>query len=181
MSTGLLLFIAFFLPALIALRRRYHNASAIFALNLLAGWTLIGWVVAFVSAHPAAQCLAPHEPTAPQTRSTFRDWSLRRECVSPVCGSFRAWVRSWAKRWPLAGWHANAVTERARHDRQYGLHILRQACASLLIEQGMSVKRAQTIPGHSTTAMTLDVYGHWYPAPEDDQAAMRELQSRLLG
>jgi hypothetical protein len=44
------------------------------------------------------------------------------------------------------------------------------------IEQGMSVKRAQTILGHSTTAMTLDVYGHWYPAPEDDQAPMRELQ-----
>ncbi len=48
----------YFLPFAIALIRRRHNTVAIFALNLLLGWTLIGWVVALVwsltSTPPAA-------------------------------------------------------------------------------------------------------------------------------
>ena len=50
MSVGLLLLIAalYFLPAIVARRRRHHNTAAITALNLLAGWTAVGWVVAFV-------------------------------------------------------------------------------------------------------------------------------------
>ncbi|MBV8738370.1 MAG: superinfection immunity protein [Alphaproteobacteria bacterium] len=41
----------YFLPALIACSRHHHNASAIFVLNLLAGWTVIGWIAAIVWAH----------------------------------------------------------------------------------------------------------------------------------
>ena len=36
------------LPSIIAGRRRKRNANAIGALNLLLGWTVIGWVVALV-------------------------------------------------------------------------------------------------------------------------------------
>src|SRR5580704_12338777 len=36
----------YFLPTLCGMKKR--NAGAIFALNLLLGWTLIGWVVALV-------------------------------------------------------------------------------------------------------------------------------------
>ena len=64
---------------------------------------------------------------------------------------------------------------------KYGLHALRHAAASLFIEQGMKPKRVQEIMGHSTISMTLDTYTHLYPAPEDDQAAMAQLQARLLG
>ncbi len=64
---------------------------------------------------------------------------------------------------------------------KYGLHALRHAAASLFIEQGMKPKRVQEIMGHSTMSMTLDPYPHLYPAPEDDQAAMAQLQARLLG
>ena len=35
--------------------------------------------------------------------------------------------------------------------------------------------------GHSTIQMTFDTYGHLFPAPEDDQAAMRQLEARLIG
>ena len=35
-------------PSLIASHRDHHNFSAIFALNLLLGWTFLFWVVAFV-------------------------------------------------------------------------------------------------------------------------------------
>ena len=38
----------YFLPLLIAVPRNHHNAMAIAALNLLLGWTLLGWIVALI-------------------------------------------------------------------------------------------------------------------------------------
>lgn len=38
----------YFLPSLIARKRQKRNLTAIFALNLCLGWTLVGWVVALV-------------------------------------------------------------------------------------------------------------------------------------
>ena len=38
----------YILPALIAVGRKHHNTNAIFALNALLGWTLIGWVGALI-------------------------------------------------------------------------------------------------------------------------------------
>jgi len=40
--------VVFFLPAIVA-RSRYHpNTAAIFALNVLLGWTVVGWAMALV-------------------------------------------------------------------------------------------------------------------------------------
>jgi Superinfection immunity protein len=44
-AVGLLIWL---LPGIIASRRNHHNAAAIWAVTLLAGWTFIGWVIAFV-------------------------------------------------------------------------------------------------------------------------------------
>jgi integrase len=68
-----------------------------------------------------------------------------------------------------------------RHRPKYGLHGLRHAAASLFIEEGWSAKRVQTVMGHSSIAMTMDVYGHLFPSPDDDREAMRRLQVRLVG
>jgi hypothetical protein len=38
----------YFLPAMVASAREHHNLMAIVVLNLLAGWTFIGWVGALV-------------------------------------------------------------------------------------------------------------------------------------
>ena len=38
----------YFVPTIISNVRQHHNSSAIFALNLLIGWTFIGWVGALV-------------------------------------------------------------------------------------------------------------------------------------
>ena len=38
----------YFLPSIIAGRRKHHNLGAIIAVNLLLGWSLIGWIVALV-------------------------------------------------------------------------------------------------------------------------------------
>ena len=42
------LFTAYFLPSIIASRRGHRQAGAITVLNLLLGWTLLGWVIALV-------------------------------------------------------------------------------------------------------------------------------------
>lgn len=43
-----LLVLFHFLPTLIALLRGHHNGFAIFLTNLLLGWTVIGWIIAFI-------------------------------------------------------------------------------------------------------------------------------------
>ena len=43
-----LIFAFYFLPTLIAFLRQHKNKLAIFLLNLLLGWTVLGWVVSLV-------------------------------------------------------------------------------------------------------------------------------------
>lgn len=43
-----LIFGFYFLPTLIAFLRQHKNKLAIFLLNLLLGWTVLGWVVSLV-------------------------------------------------------------------------------------------------------------------------------------
>jgi Superinfection immunity protein len=47
---GLLAFgvIAYLMPTVVALLRHHHNKTAITLLNILLGWTVIGWIVALV-------------------------------------------------------------------------------------------------------------------------------------
>jgi hypothetical protein len=49
----------YFLPAILGRKKR--NVTAIFTLNLLLGWTVIGWVVALVWALTVEPPLAPGE------------------------------------------------------------------------------------------------------------------------
>lgn len=39
---------AYLLPTMIAGNRDHHNFGAIFALNLLLGWSILGWIIAFI-------------------------------------------------------------------------------------------------------------------------------------
>lgn len=45
---GAMVFPVYFLPAMVAARRRHANRGAICTLNLLLGWTMVGWVIAMV-------------------------------------------------------------------------------------------------------------------------------------
>jgi hypothetical protein len=45
---GLVCLGIYFLPSIIAYRRKHKNLLAIFALNIFFGWTLFGWVGALV-------------------------------------------------------------------------------------------------------------------------------------
>jgi Superinfection immunity protein len=39
---------AYLIPSFVAFLRNHHNAGAIFALNLLLGWTFLGWISAMI-------------------------------------------------------------------------------------------------------------------------------------
>jgi hypothetical protein len=49
----------YFLPSVLARGRNHHNVGAIFIINLLLGWTLVGWAVAL------AWAFTTPAPTAP--------------------------------------------------------------------------------------------------------------------
>ena len=57
---GLFAFFVYFLPAFIAGMRRHTNAAAIFILNLLLGWSFIGWVIALVWSFTAVERARPN-------------------------------------------------------------------------------------------------------------------------
>jgi hypothetical protein len=57
--------IGYMLPWAIAATRGKSNAGSIGWLNLLLGWTLIGWIIALVMACGAHQTVA-YQPPAPQ-------------------------------------------------------------------------------------------------------------------
>jgi integrase len=64
---------------------------------------------------------------------------------------------------------------------KYGIHALRHAAASMFIQHaGFSPKKVQTVMGHSSIQMTYDVYGHLFPTPEDDVAAMAAVEAAVL-
>lgn len=48
LTIGLIVFVLYFLPALVAWDRKHNQAGAITVLNLFLGWTFIGWVAAMV-------------------------------------------------------------------------------------------------------------------------------------
>jgi len=47
-TLAILIFGVYFLPSLIAFLRQHKNKLAIFILNILLGWTGLGWTVALV-------------------------------------------------------------------------------------------------------------------------------------
>ncbi|HVE24372.1 MAG TPA: superinfection immunity protein [Sporichthya sp.] len=58
--------VGYLLPWAVAATRGKSNSGAIGLLNLLLGWTLIGWIVALVMACGSHQAVAPVVRPAPQ-------------------------------------------------------------------------------------------------------------------
>ena len=63
---------------------------------------------------------------------------------------------------------------------KFGFHALRHAAASLFIEQGWPTKKVQSILGHSSITMTMDVYGHLFESPEDDVEMFEKMEADLM-
>lgn len=86
----ILFLLIYFLPSLFGVGKR--NSGAIFALNLLLGWTLIGWVVSLVWAltKDAPNTAAP-PPTAPWICARCRAPLNRGQAFCHVCGMSIVW------------------------------------------------------------------------------------------
>ena len=63
-------FFAYFLPAVIAFVRGHHQWVAISALNLLLGWTALGWIAAFIWSLTAKR-QEPRPSAADEGRKAF--------------------------------------------------------------------------------------------------------------
>lgn len=61
--------IVYFLPLIIASQKKHPSAVAIAALNVLAGWTLIGWLFALVWSLSAVMT----KPSQPKPESSVND------------------------------------------------------------------------------------------------------------
>lgn len=63
---------------------------------------------------------------------------------------------------------------------KFGIHALRHAAASLMIDQGILPKKIQTILGHSSITMTFDTYGHLFHDAESDREMMAKLEEGVM-
>ncbi|MCG5241353.1 tyrosine-type recombinase/integrase [Azospirillum doebereinerae] len=125
-------------------------------------------------------------PLAPMVITTLREWRLvcpkaEMDLVFPTEAGGVILHTNLLRQgyYPLmraCGLMADGATE-----PPYPFHSLRHAAASLFIEQGWGPKKIQTVMGHSSIQVTFDIYGHLFPSPDDDRAAMEMLQARLLG
>ena len=75
----------YFWPALAAYTRKHVNTHAIFVLNLLLGWTFVGWVAALVWAVSKPATVVIQVPTGPVLPPTLSNPNLKVETpVGPV-------------------------------------------------------------------------------------------------
>jgi hypothetical protein len=91
MMTILVLTLAYFLPSIIAHHKRHFGA--IFILNLLTGWTFIGWVIALVWALTDDPQLVPVYVASQQSWgggsrlcANCGKYSLRDAAYCSICG-----------------------------------------------------------------------------------------------
>jgi integrase len=124
-------------------------------------------------------------PLAPMVVNTLKEWKLGgpRGELGLVFPNGQGNVESLPNlhRRGLGALQVAAGITSDRDHPKYGLHAFRHAAASLLIEQGFTPKRVQTLMGHSTIQVTFDTYGHLFPSQAEDRAAMAQLQARLVG
>lgn len=100
---------AYFLPSIVAAARKHRNTTAIFFLNLLLGWSLIGWIGALIWAltNPySATVVVNPTPQQPQAASR-EDRYPCPFCAEPIISAARV-CRFCGKELP-AGWSGAAA------------------------------------------------------------------------
>jgi integrase len=63
---------------------------------------------------------------------------------------------------------------------KFGIHALRHSAASLFIEQVWNPKKIQTLMGHASITMTMDVYGHLFEIAKDNVSVFEKLDRDLM-
>jgi integrase len=130
-------------------------------------------------------------PIGPQVINALREWKLacpkgEYGLVFPTPGGDIALhnnvVRAFIKTVRAVG-----LTDSKGEPKYTGLHALRHFYASWCINpvdrggQGLQPKVVQQLLGHSSIIMTMDTYGHLFPADEDAHKRLAAAESALLG
>lgn len=159
------------------------------------GWSNVDFEASVISVRQRAdrwQRLGPPKsragwreiPMADLVVNTLREWKLRcpRGADDLVFPNGRGNVESLANisKRGFAPLQVDCGIVGPEGKSKYGLHALRHAAASLFIDAGLSPKKVQEIIGHASIAITFDVYGHLFPAPEEDRAALARIEARLV-
>jgi integrase len=67
--------------------------------------------------------------------------------------------------------HFKPILDRAKLPKEIRLYDLRHSCATILLEQGEHPKVVAERLGHSSTAITLDIYSHVAPTMQENASA----------
>jgi len=123
-------------------------------------------------------------PLAPIVINTLKEWKLAcpKTTLNLVFPSERGEI-IWPGNLYWQGWRALLEHCGLLRDGEppYRFHALRHAAVSLMIEYGWPPKKVQQVIGHGTIQMTLDTYGHLWQTPDDDLAAMAQIEAKLIG
>jgi integrase len=107
-------------------------------------------------------------PIAPPAHEALLDW---KSCTLPPLDAYvwpaddgGVFARTSVMKRARAAWKKAKLTE-------IGLHEVRHSAVSMWIASGWSVKVVSELIGHASVSITLDRYGHLFPAALDDAAA----------
>jgi|ERR1035441_8363171 hypothetical protein len=88
MTVGTLLLIllafAYFMPAVIAYSRGHQNTGMIFLVNLLRGWTVLGWFGALVWAATAVEKPLDIEKVSVEPMSDLQSWIDQLDSIAAL-------------------------------------------------------------------------------------------------
>jgi integrase len=128
-------------------------------------------------------------PMTPMVANTLKEWKLtcpRRDGALDLvfpngAGKVEAHANFCNRGWYPLQIACGLIDDDGRV--RYSFHCVRHFYATWLIDQGFPIKRVQSLLGHSTMAMTSDVYGHLFDDERDKDherlaAAERELLAR---
>ena len=130
-------------------------------------------------------------PLGPQVINALREWKLRcpkgeHSLVFPTPSGGIALHNNVVRAFTNAV-RAAGLTNSKGEPKYTGLHSLRHFYASWCINplnrggQGLPPKVVQQLLGHSSIVMTMDTYGHLFPADEDSHKRLAAAESALLG
>jgi integrase len=129
-------------------------------------------------------------PLAPQIVQALREWKLQcpkgTGLVFPAVSGTAVALHNNTVRAFTAAVRAAGVVDQDGGPKYTGLHALRHFYASWCINPkdrgglGLSAKVVQELLGHSSIAMTMDTYGHLFPARDDVHARLAEAAGVFL-
>jgi integrase len=128
-------------------------------------------------------------PLPPVILNTLREWKLKcphGELAFPTVNGLITRYNDVVRALQAAGLRAGLLDANGK-PRYAGLHALRHFYASWCINpvdrggQGLPPKVVQERLGHSSIVMTMDTYGHLFPAEQDAEKRLADAERALLG